>query len=832
MLKRYLTGRPSRTLTLSGDIRGVVSSYMKQVMPSPCPMSPVNETFTVAAEWRLGTSVMPWVKVVADPVLTTAKYCMTVYLGPAWSVTDVLVCDPYPTSFEPVTATGRYLFEAQVEEYVGVTDGGTSVGEDGVTYAVGFGERLVLNSYVTATITMDGWGQDGEPATLTLRGLVTESVPIYREIAAYRVQLTGSIGDGVGVDGLAECSARFLGAECEEHNYTEDGTTWSASGNKASVAGGPGSLLGFHVELAPPQEFRLAGALRADASPYGGPATVRVHRKQGETWHETEAAAGWFSDAYKQTNWMVKFSKQGAPAFAYWNAVEWDPVRCELVPPDGEPAALTRLPMRGRAFDAMTLGHAASQSVEGQFTVSGTGTVTRNITATSFAGYRYLRIVVRASSGNSPFTVRIGNKEWTDDRYGSDLVANESDATYDIDLCLPTNITGTTDGRDSRFPTSTSADVITGDGCMWGVDGVSAYVLADLASGATYTFTSIQLVRNDHALLSCLPSYGFWPVEAGAGMRPFLKADVDGRQALEEVDAVRTGAPSTYSSQTLADLITAAQNARNPAWTCSMVAAINQTDGVDYDNLLNKWLNKNRPATWTWGGGALWARLSGDGYQRWHYLDTDVRSAVTLPAQEIVDEVGFYPGIGDAFCLRDGAHCGEYWSDEHPDAGILELRAAAYLRGAAWGVVGRENRTPLEGARVFLRDASYAAAGEAISDLQGGYRTGPVYAKGGPDHHVVLPPVVVTETFYARKRHRVCFIGGCDCCRDRTLIAIPAYFPFAAQTGDAWIVPLEQWRPIPPVGASEDGEARRARRQSPRAAEIRAYVEHLRRAPV
>ena len=502
-------------------------------------------------------------------------------------------------------------------------------------------------------------------------------------------------------------------------------------------------------------------------------------------------------------------------------------------PPAGEESSLTRVLMRGRAFDAFTLGHAASQVLDGGFAIS-TTPATRAFTARRCEGYRYLEVSTDFDAGEQ-LTLDIDAKQF--------VAVTDSGGAARFDLCTPCTLETDHDMRDTRLPMPTDVDTVTGDGCMWGVAIMSGYTITASASGNVAT-NGVALIRRaatdgGHATVDFLPTLGQWYSDGGTReYRPFLRGDTDGRRSLEEMDCYRelVAGSYVYTQQTLGDLVAQIGESdsgivRNPAWTASIDGAIDQST-IDGGDLLNDWLNKWRPATWSWGAGALWAKLAGDTCQRWHYLDQDATSGLTVVAQELIDSVGFYPGIGDVFYLRDGDANGQQWSKEHPEWGTIELRAAIYLRGVAWGLAADAAANPLEGARVRVHDAATKAlAGQGITDHYGEYLTGPPGGVGGVSYEVTLPPIV-TETFDARKRHRVCFIGGCDCCRDRTLIAIPAYFPFVAQTGDAWIRPLEQWRPIPPVGASEDGEARRARRQSPRAAEIRAYVEHLRRAPV
>lgn len=639
---------------------------------------------------------------------------------------------------------------------------------------------------------------------------------------------------------IAHMEGSFLGAAVTEKYYREHDSgygyvqraTVDGSAVTLDVTGTVNGACWVRAIIGCPSSFNLEGRVRSDASSFAQTLPVRVLRKQGEAYHQIDAVGGAFGDAYTQRGWSCTSTLDDASQTEA-RLTENAPVRCWLVSQASE-ASLWRCLLRGRAFDAFTLGHAASQVLDGGFAVTTTPTA-RNITATRCEGYRYLEVSTDFDAGEQ-LTLDIDAKQFT--------AVTDSGGVATFDLCLPTNLGGAVehDQRDTRLPMPTDVDTVTGDGCMWGVAIMSGYTITASASGNVAT-DGVALIRRPvadggHTTVDFLPTLGQWYSDGGTReYRPFLRGDTDGRRSLEEMDCYREPVGGTYTQLKLENLVSEIGGSdlgvvRNPAWTATISSAINQST-VDGGDLLNDWLNRDRPATWAWGAGALWAVLSGETAHRWHYLDQDARNALTVVAQELADEVVFYPGIGDAFFHRDGARCGEIDEDgTHPDRWPIELRAAAYLRGVAWGLAADAAANPLEGARVRVHDAATKAlAGQGITDHYGEYITGPPGGVGGVSYEVTLPPIV-TETFDARKRHRVCFIGGCDCCRDRTLIATPAYFPFVAQTGDAWIRPLEQWRPIPPVGASEDGEARRLSRQSPRAAEIRAYVEHLRRAPV
>lgn len=242
--------------------------------------------------------------------------------------------------------------------------------------------------------------------------------------------------------------------------------------------------------------------------------------------------------------------------------------------------------------------------------------ITRNYSpAISFAGFRFLRIRIKADTASSPFRLVIGTKQWVKDYLGADLRVGTSYTDVDVDLCAPTNLTAVTDKHGTRWPLEVSTDTISADGAMWGVTNVSTLTFDNLSSGVTYTVESLKLVRHSYARATLLGGGGNVQ-ESFAGykrLRRFLLGDTDGRQSIEEPDYQLW---SAYSDRLLNDLILDVQTAdggtfRNPGWyaisldmppDCSPDA-----DGMYTDTALTRcYHNNNLPANYAYGGGCLY----------------------------------------------------------------------------------------------------------------------------------------------------------------------------------------------------------------------------------
>jgi hypothetical protein len=226
--------------------------------------------------------------------------------------------------------------------------------------------------------------------------------------------------------------------------------------------------------------------------------------------------------------------------------------------------------------------------------------------------------------------------------------------------------------------------------------------------------------------------------------RRLITGDVDFRTSLEYRDftkVVNTSSTTgqitiTYTEDTLAQINTAINATNYPAkgWSCTQAGSF--VDG---------YRTNSRPACWLFGNGLFY-----DG-AAWQEQPQSYPSWV-IKAQALFDSIDLYADMGD--------YCG--WTDS-AFGPVAELRSGMQLRGDAWGIVvdgtgGVNPGTTVAMTRVFLPEA----AGDGISDAQGGYETGPAYGRGNVSHKIecqsqAVPLPKSTQTLKARKRHKVSF---------------------------------------------------------------------------
>jgi hypothetical protein len=481
---------------------------------------------------------------------------------------------------------------------------------------------------------------------------------------------------------------------------------------------------------------------RALEHTYPSSLTLKVAAKAGVT--ETHSFSGSVSLSGTQKQWSVGSSINGDTKSD--SVAEFGPVSCWLdtgrLSELGEDTGMWRVLQRGFPYAALTLSHAASYAhTLTSASQTGPSDLVKTLSpALYLQTYRYLRVRVKASTGGSAFSVKIGSKEWTKDRFGAALSAGTSYAWFELDLCSPTNATEASDTTDTIWPTPTV------DGVYWGVTKISEFRLTGLAGGVTYDLAAngLELKRVEPTDGVCTrsewcPAWPGWIQSHEAEIsgdttttvyyRRFVLGVSNGRQALELVDMVKTvtsstlgGTTTTYSIRPISALKGDVETLDSgemvwPGWSVAYASGVDTVDGAAGSEVLHGWLNRNRPMVWLFGGGALYR----DG--AWDYgfhVDTD--DAPTIYAQSLVDCVEWIGGTGDVF-----GHASSPTTE-----GAIDLRAAVILRGGGHGIVLGSDDLPASTKLVTVREVggSGATFGTGTSDDQGRYRTGLNYAPG------------------------------------------------------------------------------------------------------
>jgi hypothetical protein len=323
------------------------------------------------------------------------------------------------------------------------------------------------------------------------------------------------------------------------------------------------------------------------------------------------------------------------------------------------------------------------------------------------------------------------------------------------DLCLPSNLSGSVDSQDTRWP-SGAWDAISGDRSMWGVGTVTALEFGAIA--APKTADTVALIRgwqeaDGYSTATFLPEFAKWEDGAsGEKYRQFVIGDTDGRRSMEETDGYQDAIGDWYQI-TLGGLldtlgtVTTAGGTANPGWTCGTVAGIGAEDGEEYSAWGTGWFNVNRPATWLNGGGATYRGSA------WRWLDVNANSSTALYAQGLADAITIYPGCGDGFGLVDT-----------PGGSIIVARFAQYRRAAAGGLVASTSNVPAPSVTVTAKDGAGTDRGSGASQTRGDYRTGDPYMVGNALGTVSAQfggsAPYWGGTVQDRSRRRLCFRGA------------------------------------------------------------------------
>lgn len=349
-------------------------------------------------------------------------------------------------------------------------------------------------------------------------------------------------------------------------------------------------------------------------------------------------------------------------------------------------------------------------------------------------------------------------KEW-------DFTSGDDGAwkTITIDLCAPHNLSSTTDAQDSRFPIPSRMPL------YYGISRLASLDFAGIPSGmdaATVEVRNVEFVLLDPAS----PRFDFLPtfhpnqyrviddaivmktewheqtakwradeiLDSGTTteffLRRFLAGRADGKASVEEQDfgytkTLTSGGVLTYSFggpsvSGLVDAINAEDMVtlsppgpgdvpprvtgtylRYPGITATVSTPANDSS----DEVTDGYLNRDLPATFVFGAGAMFNSTDG-----WRYgFDIDPATE-SIPMQPLYDELEWYAGCVDPFGHSTGS----------PD-GMVAV-GAAILRGGGhalvWGAIPGDPPAPLAGRTVRVEEGDPATnRGSGNSESGDGY---------------------------------------------------------------------------------------------------------------
>jgi hypothetical protein len=369
---------------------------------------------------------------------------------------------------------------------------------------------------------------------------------------------------------------------------------------------------------------------------------------------------------------------------------------------------------------------------------------TPSFTGKSFESGRWMTVNITADAACT-VTMTINSKTWT-------LNVGTTGSVL-VDTCSPTGYTTIAlpdvDETDTAVPLDASVE-----GAYWGINHCATMKFSAIPNGRTITLSGITINKVTRSEMWITPEYNNFlklhadgvtgAITTETFQRRLITGDVDFRTSLEYRDftkVVNTSSTTgqitiTYTEDTLAQINTAINATNYPAkgWSCTQAGSF--VDG---------YRTNSRPACWLFGNGlfydgSVWQEQP-QGYPSW-----------VIKAQALFDSISLYADMGD-YCA---------WTDS-TFGPVVELRSGMQLRGDAWGIVvdgtgGVNPGTTVAMTRVFLPEA----AGDGISDAQGGYETGPAYGRGNVSHKIecqsqAVPLPKSTQTLKARKRHKVSF---------------------------------------------------------------------------
>jgi len=344
--------------------------------------------------------------------------------------------------------------------------------------------------------------------------------------------------------------------------------------------------------------------------------------------------------------------------------------------------------------------------------------------------------------GPVTLTVAIAGQNWA-------LPLTSHMTTPQLDLCCAPTDTESVDSTQTRYPLSgiggfpTATNPSSQYKLGWGVNYCVTLAIEGIPDGCSITLTSVQLMfssdpQHQSAITLLEPFQGFVPGWADSGVsvtsvQDYLLVETDYRildiPALCLVTPTGPGTPSYvwYTITQFQEILAYYPSLTATLLTCPV------SDGYHGDAQLA--LNLG-------GEGATydWTSL---GWSDW--IDSPL--GVTIPAQDLWDEVQVYPGAGNV------------WPQEAVYGGSTPIQTSKSLRAQGWGLVFTPAGASVDGAQVVLYETSNPSSGEGsgTSGNLGQFSTGMPWAYGNIDSQLDLnaPPIPhLTEHEVIQNRQR------------------------------------------------------------------------------
>jgi hypothetical protein len=667
-----------------------------------------------------------------------------------------------------IVIDGLFLYDPQVTGTNYPTYGGAEAldpprNTDGVTLL-----RALVGGEITVSASMAGASVTASHTFGALEGAV-----IQRFLTS-----TFQIQEGNGF-GFIE-SKHFIDAEAVETSYAVSGPHNEANAGEGMYVYveddgiGTPNITYLSATHYPVRRYQVEGVIRAMEDAYPHTLRLLVDRKADDLAAEILAVGGVWEDEVEQHNWTAqaafKETDQGSTTVAeYWPYRAWiAPTGSQSLTTYGEPTNHWRMLMRTFQWDAATITQASELQIAGanggltdggnSFSLPDGSTDSRALGSNgyytgkaSMAGYRFLRLRLRHDEGSSQTldSIGIAGKTWSKDYSGNNLAvpAGAGYTSLILDLCNPDG-TEETDNQSTVYPLTTPLT----ESWAWGVNGASSIELNGIDSGVTWDVQDIYGRRHTDSLVTFLPTPDNFVLNSDtttAELRMHsLLGCTDGRTSLEGNDWHRTFIVDeyVYTERAIVSLIDSVNGVSGafPTHGWEMVdllpAPLSGCGGT-YPPLQDCFLNSDRPAYELCGAGATY---DGD----WTYwFDKDGSSALTLPAQHLIDSYAGEGGYGDVFETDGGA-----------ETGVTYLRFACILRGQSVGIVFNDSHQPAPGAEVEIDDGDF---GSGTARADGVYQTGSPYVPGNTTAEVTADigegSPAINVGFLTRHRQRVCF---------------------------------------------------------------------------
>lgn len=595
------------------------------------------------------------------------------------------------------------------------------------------------------------------------------------------------------------------------------------------------------VNQAWPKEFALRGRYRRWNLPGADPLILSVRVRPGVDVDVPASSGQWvldFSQARETVtctldtvNGPIRIIDEVTPVYAW--------LKGSSLIAQGEDPSDWRCLIRGIAFRCLDLVHDGPTTLEdgnsatdwaagANTTVSATGGAIRLVTSggtgsatwtpgstVKSEGYRTLRVRIRATGANRPFTAQIGSKSWIRETGAAGTYTD-----IDLDLCAPSG-SGILDPKASRYPLSGPAGLggVPVDSRHWGVSRIAAIALSGLADAETYEVDSITLVRKIWAKASFVPAHANWSLawtspSDNTYHRPSCWFDTDGRVTDQpDIYKVVPFAGATYLNRyNLTQMVTQV-NALG-GWTATAFGG----------PFPDAWHTMDREGYWAGGFGA-WVDHGTDTWTS--SIDVDGTSTIQVRAQMAWDQLTVPPLLGDVFAR------GAYPSGTSPlSARQTVLHVEKILRAHGWGLAFNGTGNPIVGATVTLtKESDGSSRGSDVTDATSVYVTEAPFAQGALPHRLEISTggSPLSFTSVNRMRHRAVFgPGGRG--QPWLLSRFPHYLHEASVAGGRVEVrtsrtnaPVGGWTHTAIVTPSTEGNMRPVLAWDPKTARLYAY---------